>query len=432
MKQAERKEALKDAQRGKPFATGYQLLYRGALKPFDVWEIPMEALIYNQYNGRIGSVVKSYEKQSHTLNPEDEADISLIESFLMDSKKDANKKTMDSLRKTGQIKFGIVTSDGVIIDGNRRASLMNHIRKDSRSTQEEKDRCKFFKAVILPENATKKDILQLETSFQMGEDEKVDYNPIEKYLKCKDLEDAGFTRDEIASFMGINKKDVDQNLEILDLMDQYLEFYGYDGMYTMAEGHEDSFQKLNIALRQYKAGVANMWDYSDEDINNVLGVAFDYIRLNLPQNDIRDIFRKPTQTNSSIFASKERWLNFFDNHQAFMASFEEKPIEDYVRDASGNDITPCLQARDVEWRKKVAPSMTESFKKAQDAIDSQLSAKAPTLLITKAKSALDSIDSNSMSFQSNADSIISGLDDLIAKAQSLKEKFDESNRYSYN
>ena len=90
----------------------------------------------------------------------------------------------------------------------------------------------------------------------MGEDEKVDYNPIEKYLKCKDLEDAGFTRDEIASFMGINKKEVDQNIEILELMDMYLSFYEYDGIYTMAEGHEDSFQKLNIALKQYKSGVA--------------------------------------------------------------------------------------------------------------------------------------------------------------------------------
>ena len=59
---------------------------------------------------------------------------------------------------------------------------MNKIRKGIKSTQEEKDRCAFFKAVILPENATKKEILQLETSFQMGEDAKVDYNPIEKYL----------------------------------------------------------------------------------------------------------------------------------------------------------------------------------------------------------------------------------------------------------
>ena len=250
MLQAERKEVLKSVQQGEPFATGYQLLYRGVLKPFQVWEIPMEALIYNQYNGRIGSVVKSYEKQSHTLNPEQYSDIALIETFLWESKKEANKNTLNSLRKTGQIKFGIVSSDGVIIDGNRRASLMNKILKDPHSTQEEKDRCKFFKAVILPESATKKDILQLETSFQMGEDEKVDYNPIEKYLKCKDLEDAGFTRDEIASFMGINKKEVDQNIEILELMDMYLSFYEYDGIYTMAEGHAGLLSENAAGLRR--------------------------------------------------------------------------------------------------------------------------------------------------------------------------------------
>ena len=81
MLQTERKEVLKSVQNGTPFATGYQLLYRGVLKPFEVWEIPMEALIYNQYNGRIGSVVMSYEKQSHTINPKDELDIALIEKF---------------------------------------------------------------------------------------------------------------------------------------------------------------------------------------------------------------------------------------------------------------------------------------------------------------------------------------------------------------
>ena len=38
------------------------------------------------------------------------------------------------------------------------------------------------------------------------------------------------------------------------------------------------------------------------------------------------------------------------------------------RDASGVDITPCLQARDADWRKKLTASMTETFKKAQDEI----------------------------------------------------------------
>ena len=160
MLRKDRKECLKKVQGNKPFATGYQLLYRGRLQPFDVWEIPMEALIYNQYNGRIGSIVKSFERQSHPLNPEDPNDAMIIEEFLWDSKRDANKNTLLSLRRTGQIKFGIVTADGVIIDGNRRASLMANIIRDPKSSQEEKDRCKYFKAVILPEDASKKDILQ--------------------------------------------------------------------------------------------------------------------------------------------------------------------------------------------------------------------------------------------------------------------------------
>lgn len=301
---------------------------------------------------------------------------------------------------------------------------MNRIRKDIKSTQEEKDRCAFFKAVILPENATKKEILQLETSFQMGEDAKVDYNPIEKYLKCKDLEDATFTKDEIASFMGITKKDVEQNLEILDLMNQYLSFYEYDGIYTMAEGHEDSFQKLNIALKQYKSGVANMWNYTEEDLNNLMAVAFDYIRLNLPQNDIRDIFRKPSQNNGSIFSSKERWERFFEKHEANMESFQEKPVEEYTKDATGDDITPCLQARDAAWRKKIETTLTDTFKEAQDEIDSQLRSSAPILLVSKAQGALNSIDSNTASFKSNGKQLLAGLEKLITTAEELKNKIN--------
>ena len=81
----ERKQQLKEIQSKTPFATGHQLLYRGVLQPFAVYEIPLDILIYTQYNGRIGSVVKSFEKQNHTLNPELPADIALIEHVLWNS-----------------------------------------------------------------------------------------------------------------------------------------------------------------------------------------------------------------------------------------------------------------------------------------------------------------------------------------------------------
>lgn len=420
MTSEERKQELRDIQERTPFATGHQLLYRGVLTPFKVYEIPLDILIYNQYNGRIGSVVKSFEKQNHTLDPEQAQDIDLIENFLWKSKESSNAKTLESLRSTGQIKFGIVTSDGVIIDGNRRASLLNRILHDPKSSVEEKNRCRYFKAVILPDSATKRDILQLETSFQMGEDEKVDYNPIEKYLKAKDLEDSNFTRDEIASFMGITKKEVDTYLEILDLMDQYLAFYEYDGIYTMAEGHEDSFLKLNTALKQYRSGVANMWDITSEDINNLIGVAFDYIRFDLKQNDIRDLFRKPSQNASSIFASKARWERFFDRHQEIVSSVEEKSVDECLRDLDGADITPRLKARDQEWQRAVKNELEENFKEAQDEVDSQLKAASPVNLIKKAQGALNSIDGSSNGFQQHAQSVLKGLNGLIQKATELK------------
>ena len=193
----------------------------------------------------------------------------------------------------------------------------------------------------------------------------------------------------------------------------------------MAEGHEDSFQKLNIALKQYKSGVSSMWNYTEEDINNLMAVAFDYIRLNLPQNDIRDIFRKPSQTNGSIFSSKDRWNRFFVKHNDIVNGFEEKPIEDYVKDATGADITPCLQARDAAWRKAMESQLTETFKSAQDEIDSQLRSSTPLLLITKAQGALNSIDTNSQGFKSNAQSILEGLAELIKTAESIKSRIDE-------
>ena len=95
---------------------------------------------------------------------------------------------MKSLVKDGQQKGGIVTNDGTIIDGNRRAMLLNKIYKDREKMDADNhkvDDCAFFVAVILKEDYGAREISRLETTYQMGEDAKLDYNPIEKYLKCK-------------------------------------------------------------------------------------------------------------------------------------------------------------------------------------------------------------------------------------------------------
>ena len=62
--------------------TGIPLRYKGTTRTEIVWRIPLDLLIYNKYNGRIGSDVLSYEKQNGELNAEKDDDRKIIEKFL--------------------------------------------------------------------------------------------------------------------------------------------------------------------------------------------------------------------------------------------------------------------------------------------------------------------------------------------------------------
>lgn len=260
--------------------TGIPLRYKGTTRTENVYRIPLDYLIYNKYNGRIGSDVLSYEKQNGVLNAELDGDKAIIEKFLYDSKVDRNKTTMESLLKNGQQRYGIVTSDGTIVDGNRRAMLLNRLfykREELGYSYEEVEKCKYFLAIILPDDAEEKDIQQLETIYQMGEDDKLDYNPIEKYLKCKELKRLGFSEEDIAGFMSEKPSQIKEWINVLDLMEDYLKEYDYEGIYTRLEKTEGPFVDLENYLDSYKKKKSNVrnadWAYSDSDISD-LNVSF--------------------------------------------------------------------------------------------------------------------------------------------------------------
>lgn len=413
----ERKAALANLQSpgvAQPCMTGIPLLYHGERKTFDAYEIPLDYLVYNKLNGRIGSIVKSFERQNHTLNPENPEDVKIIEKFLWESKEDANKKTRTSLLDDHQQKYGIVTAEGIIIDGNRRASLLNSIRRDDSIAPNKKQHCNYFIAIILPIDADRKEILRLETTYQMGEDAKVDYNPIEKYLKCKDLYDEGFTREEIASFMGETKPNGDPNpsmidmyLGVLKLMDEYLQNYHYDGMYTLLDKNEDSFQKLYSALKGYTSGsVTSMWDFDPEiDTNDLKLIAFDYIRSGFDQTDFRDIITKPSSSNPnrSFFGCQDIWTSFRDSHfeQIDPITDAEESVDDIIHNANGADVTRLLRARDISWQKKVNGIIQGNYNRSKDKLNNKQASDNPLKLLQKALDVLESIDTDQQSFRND-------------------------------
>ncbi|MFD1991773.1 hypothetical protein ACFSGI_17520 [Paenibacillus nicotianae] len=384
-----------------PYMTGIRIRYEAEIKEFKAYKIPLEFLIYNKYNGRIGSAVKSYEKQYRTLNPENNEDIKKIESYLYDSKPGRNDSTLKNLVENGQQQYGIVTNDGVIIDGNRRASLLNKIYREKKKwPNQNTQHCQYFIAVILPDASLKKEIMRLETTYQMGADEKLDYNPIEKYLKCKDLGEVGYDETEIADMMGEKESTIKEWLEIMELMDSYLDYLEYNGIYTRLEKREGQFVDLNGYLKSYTKGSPKTeWKAKDSDITDLKTVCFDYIRAQYEGKDFRSI-AKPSKKDG-IFCDKNIWTDFLNSHIKNTDSIEEDSIESIYKNHPEGDLSKLLEERDNNWTNKSRGLLKGNLNQSVRRLEDKSNANQPLELLTKAKNALtainpDSLDKNNM------------------------------------
>jgi hypothetical protein len=284
--------------------------YDGKLEIFPVEKIKLSDLIYNKLNGRIKSTVLSYESGiDKKLDPKNSNDKKIIENFLFESAENRNAKTLQSLKDYGQQEIGIVTKDLIVIDGNRRTSLLNKLYREGSDID-------YLKAIILPDTLENNhlEIIKLETNYQMGVDNKVEYKPIEKYLRCKELiEEYQITIDEVAKLMAEKPARIAQWMNILSLMEEYLIYLDSPKIYTRLEKREGHFVDLNNYLK------------NTNNNNQLKEVYFDYIRLGVPVQRAR-VIGNP-RNNQSLFTNEKLWEPFYNEHTSIKQTLSEKKFQ---------------------------------------------------------------------------------------------------------
>ena len=405
-----------------------ELPWEDDLKTMKVYKIPLHLLVYNKYNGRILSRTKSLEKQKHNIDAETDEGRKCIETLLWDSKPDRNKKTQESLAKYGQEKVGIITRDGIIIDGNRRAMLLNRIKKYD-----------YFKAVVLPVTLDENplEIEKLETSFQMGEDEKLGYNATEKYLKSKGLylrltnsskisidklDESALNK--ISDWMGETKGEIKKYLSTMGMMDEYLEYLEYDGIYTQLDGREDQFLSLTKWLETfYGENSKKAFDgYKDEDVDDLKVIAFDYLRVR-SQYDGKE-FRNLAEGNKEkhFFGDKEIWNSFSDKHFKIIENLPEEANIDF----NSNNLARHLNDRDKLFfnsakSEKGESLFIENLTDHKYRIGYNKASGEPEKLVKRATQTFEAIKTNHKSFATpEVQILVKDLGDKVFK--SLQKK----------
>ena len=364
-----------------PFAKE-EIVWEDSLQTMPVYKIPLENLVYNKYNGRILTRTKSLEAQGQDIDVESREGKELIERLLWESKLDRNKGTGADIERFGQKKVGIITADGIIIDGNRRAMLLNR-----------GNRFDYFKAIVLPVTLEQNplEIEKLETSYQMGEDEKLGYNPIEKYLKSQNLRDKGVPVEDIAGWMNESISEIEKYIRTMEIMDEYLETFNYDKMYTQLDGREDLFLSVEKWTHYlYGEASAKGFDgYTDDDVDDLKFIAFDYIRADYEGKEFRVLAEGNKEKH--FFGDRDIWLDFKNKHLQSIGPIksEEEPIH-----MDSLDLEKSLKDRDVRFRGRVIDLLKANVKEHQEKLGNRQYADQPDKLISKAIEAVKVAQAN--------------------------------------
>ncbi len=315
-----------------PVKTGQTLPIRSGMT-FNVYLIPVEYLAPNVLNDRIAWKIREFEaEKGRRLSPNNQEDVEFVYQLIENETPKENEKTLKDLAEKGQQVDGIITKDGIIIDGNRRATLLRKLFKGAATRfNKNLEDFRFFKAIVLSEDIDEKEIMALETRIQIGEDKKLDYNPICLYIKVDNLSAAEYNDQQIANYMNISESEVKERREIFRLMNEYLEAIGKPNHYTLLEGLEDQFINTKTVFKRMDNGTyaAYDWEYTDEDVANFKQVCYDYLRSKFEGKKYRDVLiGKPNKTNG-VFIKKSVWDEFLANHERIVESNDPQNEKDW-------------------------------------------------------------------------------------------------------
>ena len=225
------------------------------------------------------------------------------------------------MAKHGQQVDGVITNNGIIIDGNRRATLLRELfNGEADKYGQSVEDFRYFNAIVLPENISDKEIMALETMLQIGADKPVEYNRICLYIKVDNLLKAGYTHPQIKQYMGLKSdKEVEEMESTFKLMLEYLEAIGKPNHFTLLNGLEDQFLNTKTVFKRLDNGTYSAeWEYTPEDIVEFKTVCYDYMRAKFEGKKYRDVLVGKSHKSNGVFIEKRVWEDFLDHHNKIL------------------------------------------------------------------------------------------------------------------
>ncbi|GAA3609168.1 hypothetical protein GCM10022419_112670 [Nonomuraea rosea] len=256
--------------------------WRGKALHVEVIDMPVEALYYNPGTHRIRAQrmhdsVRDEEliRDPWSARSQEYLDYLLKALPAEPSKPDPEFEVLlQSLREFKQTDPGLITRNGVLVNGNTRRAALKQLGVSN------------IRVGVLPETCTWDDVNAVELSLQLRRDHKRDYSYINELLAIDEQLTLGRPLDEIAKEFRRRADSCKQDMWILAQLRDLLERSASDDVKLRLMDFEDSKEKLRELHRRYdkdcKSGSRDHADLLKE--NRLAAIALDFSKT-----DIREI-----------------------------------------------------------------------------------------------------------------------------------------------
>jgi hypothetical protein len=219
--------------------------YRGVSRSIEVVRLNPSIPLLNHDNSRIVAQLKVHPQREIVLkDPISSESQNIIASILKSTEKFSDLKS--ELTELGQKQPGIITRQGVLVNGNTRLVAIREAGIDG------------FDVGVLPEDTTSEDCFDIEMSLQVRKLTHQDYTFTNRLLLIERYLERGHSNDELIKRMGWKrnaKKELDLHLGILSLIEEIrsvneppLDYAFFDDKEQMLKDLYKSYQQLNAEM----------------------------------------------------------------------------------------------------------------------------------------------------------------------------------------
>lgn len=203
--------------------------------------------VYRMQNGR----TRTFQREYLATHPDVAADL-----FTLDPDSIAAQKAQHAILQklaededlykefsggTQQTEPIIVTSTGVVVNGNRRLCVWRTLFQKDPS---EYKHFEYIEVAVLPEDCDEAEIRALEKRLQIQKTHRAEYKWHTRAAMMKEEREDGAADGELAKSYGVSKKDVDTIISALEYAEIYLQKIGKCDQWSLVDGDEFAFTTM--------------------------------------------------------------------------------------------------------------------------------------------------------------------------------------------